>query len=153
MPQHETKRDHVLRRPLEQALASLSDNASLDDMVTEVLRTLDQQRMIHYAPSGSLGLLSTHGRVLVAVMEDPDITQRALSVYLGVSESNVQKSLKLLVEADVVTKTKTDGANTYQLNLTEGMKHPDIARFYDAINSELIRRSELSAAEEEATPF
>ncbi len=142
MQRHNTNRDHILRRSLEDVLQKMSDGADVSDMVTELLKTLDQERMIHYAPAGSLGLLSTHGRVLVAIMEDPNITQRALSVYLGVSESNIQKSIKALSDADIITKTKVNGYNTYQLNLIDGLKHPDISRFYDAINAEILRKNE-----------
>lgn len=142
MQQHNTKRDHVLRRSLEEALEKMGNGLDVSDAVTELLKTLDQQRMIHYAPAGTLGLLSTHGRVLVAIMEDPNITQRALSIYLGVSESNIQKSIKALSDADIITKTKVNGYNTYRLNLIDGLKHPDISRFYDAINAELIRKAE-----------
>lgn len=142
MQEHNTKRDHVLRRSLEDALEKMRDGVQVADIVTDMLRTLDQERMIHYAPAGTLNLLSTHGRVLVAIMEDPRITQRALSVYLGVSESNIQKSIKALSDKGIITKTKVNSYNTYQLNLDEGLKHPDISRFYDAINAEIMRKSE-----------
>lgn len=139
MSQHSNQRDHVLRRSLEEALSKMRDGQDVEQIVTEMLRTLDQERMIHYAPAGTLNLLSTHGRVLVAIMEDPAITQRALSVYLGVSESNIQKSLKALTEKGIIAKTKVNGCNTYQLNLSDGLRHPDISRFYDAINAEIAR--------------
>lgn len=139
MQQHNTKRDHVLRRSLEEALEKMRNGAEVSDAVTDLLKTLDQERMIHYAPAGTLSLLSTHGRVLVAIMEDPEITQRALSIYLGVSESNIQKSIKALSDAGIISKTKVNSYNTYQLNLKDGLKHPDISRFYDAINAEILR--------------
>ena len=156
MQQHTTKRDHVLRRSLEEALEKMRNGTEVADAVTDLLKTLDQQRMISYAPAGTLNLLSTHGRVLVAIMEDPNITQRALSVYLGVSESNIQKSIKALSDAGIISKTKVNGYNTYQLNLTDGLKHPDISRFYDAINSEIARKAQElqpSSDSDEDLPF
>lgn len=149
MQNNDSRRDHVLRRSLEEALEAIANGAEVSDVVTGMLRTLDQQRMISYAPSGSLGLLSTHGRVLVAIMEDPEITQRALSVYLGVSESNVQKSIKSLSDAKLIVKSRVNKSNSYSLNLEDGIKHPDISRFYDAIVSELVRKNETG----EEAPF
>lgn len=149
MQNNDSRRDHVLRRSLEEALEAIANGAEVGDVVTGMLRTLDQQRMISYAPSGSLGLLSTHGRVLVAIMEDPEITQRALAVYLGVSESNVQKSIKSLSDAKLIVKSRASKSNSYSLNLEDGLEHPDISRFYDAIVLELIRKNET----DEKAPF
>lgn len=131
-----SKRDHVLRQPLEQALSGLT-GVDISAVVDVVLRTLDQQRLISFAPAGDLQLLTTHGRTLVAILEDPGITQRALSVYLGISESNVQKSVKALLERGLITKTKVNNSSVYQFEPAAGLYHSDIARLFDAIVNEV----------------
>jgi len=127
-----TKRDHVLRQPLENALQSFGD-IDVSSVVDAVLRTLDQQKLISFAPAGDLPLLTTHGRTLVAILEDPGITQRALSVYLGVSESNVQKSVKALLDRGLIAKTKVNNSGHYEFAPSEALLHADITRLFDAL--------------------
>lgn len=136
-----SKRDHVLRESLSAALTGVDFN-DVQDIVDKVLRTLSQQRMILYAPAGELPILTTHGRILVAVMEDPDVTLRALAVYLGTSESNVQKSLKALCDMGFITKTKVKTTHRYKLSPEKAFLHPDITRLFDGIVLEIRRRSE-----------
>lgn len=127
-----TKRDHVLRQPLEKALEGFK-GLDVSSVVDVVLRTLDQQKLISFAPAGDLALLSTHGRTLIAILEDPGITQRALSVYLGISESNVQKSIKALVDRGLIAKTKVKNSSHYEFVPAEGLLHADITRLFDAL--------------------
>ncbi len=97
------------------------------------MRLLDRKRVVTYAKPGQIQLLNSHGRVLIAILEDPGITQRALSQYLGVSESNINASVKLLLSNKLITKTKVKNRNTYSFNFEEGLKHPDISRFLDTL--------------------
>jgi predicted transcriptional regulator len=66
--------------------------------------------------------------VLLAILEDPGITQRALSVYLRVSESNVQKSLRLLLKDGIIVKKRVANRNQYEFDRDAGIAHPDIKR-------------------------
>lgn len=133
---NEKKRDHELRGPLESTIASaVGNNADVAKITDMVLRTLDQQKMISYSPTSEISLLSPAGRVLVAIMEDPAITQRALSVYLGVTESNIQKSVRVLCRANLITKVKIKNKNTYQINKYTMFAHSDICRFFDAVKN------------------
>lgn len=128
--------DNALRRPLTIALQERLAETGDPHLLTEtVLETLGELGLIAYAPKGTLRLLSAPGRVLVAVMERPDITLRELAAYLGVTESNVAKSVSALVRANVITRTKVKNRNRYRLNLKEAMYHPDIRRFHAAIST------------------
>jgi predicted transcriptional regulator len=126
------RRDHVLRGPLENALKGF-DHVDVSAVVDVVLRTLDQQKLISFAPAGDLPLLSTHGRALIAILEDPGITLRALAIYLGISESNAQKSVKALLERGLIAKTKVKNSTHYEFVPAEGFYHADITRLFDAI--------------------
>ena len=127
-------REHVIRAPLEAAISeAVTSGLSTDGILESVLKTLDQQRMISYSSKEDMPILGPTGRVLVAIMEDSTITQRALSVYLGVTESNVQKSIKSLLSAGLITKTKINSRNVYKINKEAVLRHPDITRFYDVI--------------------
>lgn len=149
----EPKRDHVIREPLTKALSSAA-LGDIDDIVEVVLRTLSQQRLIDYAPAGDLQLLTTYGRTLVAIMEDPSITLRALAVYLGISESSTQKTVKALMDKGLVAKTKVDRASNFEVCKEMAFSHPDITRFFDAI-AQQVRNARETATDIQAdeAPF
>ena len=151
-----TKRDHLLRAPLEKALEGFQ-GLDVSSVVDVVLRTLDQQKLISFAPAGDLTLLSTHGRTLVAILEDPGITQRALAVYLGISESNVQKSIKALVDRGLIAKTKVKHSTQYEFAPGEALFHADITRLFDALLAVVKKAQEppvdIQAQEVEEPPF
>ena len=133
----EERRDHVLRKPLEDAVSVVIDvpeNRTKEQVVEAVLQALSANGLILYAPKEALALLSAAGRTLVCVASMPGATLRDLSLVLGVSESTVAKSIGNLISANVIARTKVNGRNTYRL-IPEAVKnHPDIARFQNAIS-------------------
>jgi predicted transcriptional regulator len=66
-------------------------------------------------------------------MEDPTMTQRALSVYLDLSETMIDKTVKILIQNGLITKTKTQRQNIYKVNIEEVKKHPDIQHLREAV--------------------
>jgi len=147
-------KEHVLREPLKDAIEeALKDGGSIDSLLEGVMRTLDQQKMISYNSEDDILLLSAAGRVMVAIMEDPSITQRALAVYLGVTESNVQKSIKNLVDAGLLEKTKLNSRNVYKVNSKKVVLHPDISRFADGIRNVAVSYFSESKSLDEESPF
>lgn len=125
---------HFLLEPLRATIeAAMQQSKSGEQIADEIMRLLDRKRVVTYAKPGQIQLLNSHGRVLIAILEDPGITQRALSQYLGVSESNVNASVKLLLSNKLITKTKVKNRNTYSFNFEEGLKHPDVSRFLDTL--------------------
>lgn len=103
--------------------------ASPETLIHDLLAAMDKAKMLYYADPGRIGLLNSHGRVLVAVLEDPNITQRALSKYLNVSESNINYSLRQLTKDGLIQKIKVKNRNHYKFNTENAMTHPDIRRF------------------------
>lgn len=129
---YDNHRDHVLRRPLEEAIgASAATDPS--DVAEVVLRTLDEQRIIAYAPRDTLAILSAAGRTLVVIAEKPDSTLREIGMVLGVAESTIAKSVGLLVAAKLIARTKVAGRNIYSVNVDEARKHPDMRRYHDVV--------------------
>ena len=122
-----------VKKALEEALnSSTSSDPGL--IVDAILKTLDKQKVFRYHTENSINLISTSGRVLIALMEDPTMTQRALSVYLDLSETMIDKTVKLLIQNGLITKTKTQRQNVYKVNLEEVKKHPDIQHLREAIS-------------------
>jgi hypothetical protein len=124
--------DHMLRRPLEKAL----DGIGVDEfgvVVEEVLKTLDEYRIISYGAPDALKLFTPQGRALMLLMEDPDLTVRELAVLLGITEGNATVAISALVKANLVVRTKVGGRNRYNF-APEGLcNHPDVSRFLAAI--------------------
>jgi predicted transcriptional regulator len=126
--------EHKLFEPLVVTInVALGKNGSAETIADKILQLLDRHRLTVYSRPNQVSLLNSHGRVLIAVLEDPGITQRALSQYIGVSESNINNSIKILMKNNLITKTKVKNKNTYSFNYKEGLNHPDISRFLDTL--------------------
>lgn len=113
---------------------SLGDNAS-EELIFDILKTLDKQKVFRYHNKDVVSLLSTPGRVLCAVIEDNTMTLRALAVYLNMSETMIDKTIKSLVGSGLITKTKVNRQNVYKVHNELVLKHPDIQHLLGAINT------------------
>lgn len=131
-----------IKKALEQTILSSVGESDLSQILENVMTTLDKQKLLRYHNDGELGLLSTPGRVLVALCEDPTMTQRALAVYLDLSETMIDKTIKSLTTRGLITKTKVNRQNHYKINLDEVKNHPDIRHFVDGIISKIARAND-----------
>ena len=111
-----------VRQALAEAVSLPVDSAEVDGL----MRALDRSRLIRYHKGEGVALLSTAGKVLLAICEDPTLTQRAISVYLGCSEALVDKSVASLASEGLVTKTKVGRKNIYCVNVDLVFSHSDI---------------------------
>lgn len=123
--------------------------ADSDDAVEKILKTLDRQKIFRYHKENEVSLLSTAGRVLVAIIEDPTMTIRAISVYLDLSETMIDKTVRTLVSAGLITKTKVNRQNVYQLNKNLIFEQTDIQHILAAISriSEQVKGKNESDSE------
>ena len=127
MPDEKTEK---LKAALRQSLGAQAN----DDLVNSILNTLDKQKVFRYHNENVVSLLSTPGRVLCAIMEDGTMTLRALAVYLDLSETMIDRTVKSLVESGLITKTKQNRKNVYRVHHEVVMKHPDIQHLLGAIS-------------------
>jgi predicted transcriptional regulator len=118
-----------------QAALGVNQSDLEGDAVEAVMRALDKQKVFRYHNDDVISLLSTAGRVLVVLSEDSKLTQRAISVYLDLSETMIDKTVKTLIASGLITKTKVNRQNIYKVNEEEVLKHPDIRKFSDAISA------------------
>jgi predicted transcriptional regulator len=128
---NENKSEEV-KRAIENALSGVT-SGSAEEFTERVLQVLDRKKVLRYHNEGVINLLSTAGRVLVVLMEDPTMTQRAVAVYLGLSETMIDRTVKSLITAGLITKTKVNRQNVYQINKNLVENHPDIQRVISAI--------------------
>jgi DNA-binding HxlR family transcriptional regulator len=61
------------------------------------------------------------------------MTIRAISVYLDLSETMIDKTVKQLINAGLITKTKVNRQNVYRYNNKLILEQPDIQNFLVAI--------------------
>jgi DNA-binding MarR family transcriptional regulator len=101
---------------------------AIEHLVKEILSNINAKESLRYESENSsdVKILTTTGRVLVTLSEYPEITQRALAVYIDVSEGVVTNIIKDLIDNNLITKTKVRRQNHYSLNVFEVEKHADI---------------------------
>ncbi len=121
----------LLRAQLIDAIKPIS--GSPDEVIDIVLRTLEQQRIVSFSKGTDQKLLSSAGRVFVAVLENPGMTQRALGKYLGMQEPQVHKLLKDLTQANLLTVETVGRTKTFKAVGEDVLRHPDVSRFFDVI--------------------
>lgn len=119
-----------IKKALEEAIAQEGGN---DVTVEKVMQALDNKKIFRYQRDDEVNLLSTAGRVLVAIIEDPTMTVRAISVYLDLSETMIEKTVKQLIAAGLITKTKVNRQNVYRYNNKSILEQRDIQNFFTAI--------------------
>ena len=139
-------RKHSIDDALAKAIReSVGDDEEAKKLAETVMKQLDKHRLIYYSAPDEISLLSAAGRLLVALAETPDATQRSLAVFLGVSEGAIRKSVDQLVAAGLVAKTKVKNRNLLVIVPGKVAETSDIIRFQS-----LLR---LLTAEEDQTPF
>jgi ribosomal protein S25 len=122
------------------------------ELLKKIAKSLEDNRIVSYSEPGELSLFSTAGRVLYTIMLEPTITQRALAVYLGISETMVEKTMKTLAEQGLITKTKVNRKNVYTFDINLIAKNPDIQRVPEIMNAILLMWKRSQQVDEEA-PF
>lgn len=133
---YENKRDHVLREPLEKAVArALAGNADTAQLVESVLMELDNQNLISYVPRGTISLLTPAGRVVSLLLETPGLTVREMSVTIGCSITAVQKAISVLDKDGLVRREKTDGRYEYFVDHEKARYHHDLRRLVSIVAS------------------
>jgi len=106
---------------------------SEDAALEKILKTLDRKKVLRYHRSDEVSLISTPGRVLIALIEDPTMTIRAISVYLDLSETMIDKTIKQLISGGLILKTKTNRKNLYKVNISSVLNQPDIQHMMEII--------------------
>ena len=137
----------------EKFIADLRSILSNDEeLIRKVISSLDSHRIVSYSLPNELSLFSTSGRILFSIIMEPTMTQRALAVYLGISETMVEKTVKTLTEQGLITKTKVNRKNVYSFNTNVMGKNPDIQRLPLVLRS-ILDVCRASQEVDEEAPF
>lgn len=137
---HESKKDHVLRTPLEATISRVVEDVELvKELVEEVLQSLDEQNLISYNNRFTTNIVTPFGRMLILLMERPYLTIREMSVSLGVTESNINKAVTKLLDDNLLVKKQNNGRYEYSVNYEVAKTHQDfrqLVRFIARLSSE-----------------
>jgi len=110
------------------------------------MRTLDEKKLFRYHRDEPAALISLQGRVLIAILEDPTLTQRAISVYLDCSLGAVEKAIHALLEMGMITKTKLNRKNIYRVVPEKIEEHSDMEHLRSVLKTlDKLRAPKTSA--------
>lgn len=84
---------------------------------------------------------SNNAHVLVCLTHTPQPTTREIALQVGITERAVQRIVRRLVEAGVLTIKKEGRRNKYEIDLNQQLRHPleshkTIGEFIRLIDSE-----------------
>lgn len=145
------EKSNRVRDVLGDVLSEIGQDEDKEKAVQKILEALDDKKILRYHRDNEVALLSTAGRVLISLMSDPTMTIRALSVYLDLSETMIDKTVKQLIAHGLITKTKVNRQNVYRFNEKTIMAQPDIQQFLRAIGG--INNGNLEPEVDDSFPF
>ena len=68
--------------------------------------------------------LSNYSHVLICLSRDPHLTMREVAIDVGITERAVQRIVRELIEAGVLTAEKKGRRNVYHVNQDVHLRHP-----------------------------
>lgn len=145
------EKSNRVRDVLGDVLSEIGQDEDKEKAVQKILEALDDKKILRYHRDNEVALLSTAGRVLISLMSDPTMTIRALSVYLDLSETMIDKTVKQLIAHGLITKTKVNRQNVYRFNEKTITAQPDIQQFLRAISG--INNGNLEPEVDDSFPF
>jgi DNA-binding MarR family transcriptional regulator len=123
-----------MTEPLEVIIKKgISDKRSPQELAIEIAKALDG-KSAQYASDG-ISMLTAPARMLITLLMEPSMTQRALSIYLGISEAAVQKTIRQLTEMKLVAKTKVQNKNMYTVDVDKFLNLTDIKYLQQAVSA------------------
>jgi DNA-binding MarR family transcriptional regulator len=92
------------------------------------------------SPQVSWTILSTHGLVLFAIAQDPEIRLRDIALRVGLTERAVQRIVSELIESGYVSRSRAGRRNVYKVHGEKELPHPstrhqDVGALLDALMS------------------
>lgn len=130
------RRDHVIRRPLEEVVsAAMSRSMDSKQLVELLLEELNEQNIIFYTPNSKVNLFTPYGRVIALLIAHPRLTVREMSVMSGVSETSTMNAISLLIKEKLIKRSKTRGRYEHFVNIEEARQHPDLRRLMRTVKA------------------
>ena len=107
-------------------------DVSPEELARRIVNAVANTSGISYKPANQISLLTAPAKILITIIREPKITIRALAIYIGISEAAVIKSLKMLLDNNLVAKTKVKGKNNYTVVKESFENHSDIIHLLNA---------------------
>lgn len=126
---------HAVRQAVIQSIVSAEDS---DEAADRVMDLLDDMKLVVYSADETLPLLSSAGKMLMLVMEYPQITLREAAMRLGTTEANARRSMGNLMRRGLVGREKVLRKNVYTVDVAAVLEHSDIRRFLLSITNAVL---------------
>jgi predicted ArsR family transcriptional regulator len=81
-----------------------------------IIRVISKKSPASGPPSVSWTFITTHGLVLLAIAESPDIRLRDIATRVGITERAVQRIVADLIDAGYLSRTRAGRRNVYQIH-------------------------------------
>lgn len=89
--------------------------------------------------------LSNHAHVLLCIARNPEITMKAISELVGITERAVQRIVADLVLQEYLKRSKNGRRNSYTISAQKPLRHPiEAHRNVDAILELVLSKKERS---------
>jgi DNA-binding MarR family transcriptional regulator len=90
------------------------------------------------SPQVSWTILSTHGLVLFAIAQDPEIRLRDIALRVGLTERAVQRIVSELIDAGYASRSRAGRRNVYKIHGEKQLphattRHQDVGAVLDAL--------------------
>ncbi len=82
------------------------------------------QRAASRPASGGWTFLSNHSHVLICLSRQPDMRLREVAEAVGITERAVQKIVRELESAGVITRRRDGRRNHYTIHRNQPLRHP-----------------------------
>lgn len=126
---------HAVRQAVIQSITGAESDEEAADRVMDLL---DDMKLVVYSADETLPMLSSAGKMLMLVMEYPQITLREAAMRLGITEANARRSMGNLVTRGLVGRERVLRKNVYTVNVAAILEHPDIRRFLLSITNAVL---------------
>lgn len=124
------ERLHIVRQAVLQSIAQGED---VDAQADNVMDLLNDMGVVVFAPNEPLKMLTAAGRMLMVIMEYPEITLREAAVRLGITEQGASRAVRDLTKRGLISRRKVRRRNVYTVNVAAVLEHSDIRRFLLAL--------------------
>ena len=105
-----------------------------NDIAQNLARAIASSHAMFYGKEGDIALLTAPAKVLITLILQPGMTRRAISVYLGVTEAAIQKSINTLMKYGLIAKTKVGTKNIYEIDKKKLLETSDISHIISALS-------------------
>lgn len=135
---------HGTRNALITTIEKVAPDSDIERIADAVMELLHRQRLITFRPSNQPELLTSYGRFLCDLLENPGTSLASAATRVGMADTNARYLMTRLVEAGMAVRTRVGGIYRYQIVPEAVLNHRDSTAYLHA----LVGLADLYGAQE-----